>query len=914
MEDGHGRRIDRLLGRLVRFCYRQRWLVLAIAVVITAGAVGLMSTLSVEMTWLDMVPQKHPSVAEFREITTEFKAATTVVLALEGSDPQRLREVAEIAADRLSTLPEYVSRVDVGLDREFFENYGLMLEKADDLEDLRDIFASFDLAPFLAAINESFEESYIGGEDSLEEDELRLTANVNGLLGLIDDLEDAVREDPDVSAGVRAAARYFDEGRYSYSADRRLLLVAIWPTVPADDIAGIGKLVPRLRSLTAALGAEHPDVAFRMTGMHVIAQDEMETASSDSFVLTNFAFLVILLTFVVMFRMWGAPLLAMLTLTVGIIWDLGIMALIVGRINLMTAMMAVILLGLGVDYFIHILSGFGEGTDQGLAAEEALTYGVEKVGRGVLIGSITTAIAFLVLALVDMQVFRELGLVLSVGILATMTSSFTVLPAALGFYEGLRSARLPVWLQWTLRVLAVITVIPGLLILTERVASRVLGSGRNRIFRWWGGVIQSRPWVAVVAVIVACAVSVLFLGGNWFDQNLLNMEMKGLESVELQRRIIRDFGLSESAVVVASDSLSEAQTLYDRLDSSTLVGRIDSLVAYVPSSDRQMDRLPYLAAVKESAGAYTPASSVDGAALGDELERLILNLREISEMATIGGQALLEKRLEQLLSNEEQSILALATQVRRPQTHAALQAFQHGFGVEMAGRVARMAPEAPVTEGDLPPSLVSRYRSARGKYLTSVYSRSDIWNRVTDSPFLRLMQSEAPETTGMPVFMKVLIEDSARYGRTALLIALGAIIVLVLLDFRSPWLTVLALSPLALGSLIMMGIMGLARYPFNIMMVTALPMILGIGIDDGVHLLHRYRVEDGDFPKILAGVGRALFLTTFTTMIAFGSLIFAKMQAYVGFGLLLFIGLGCIYLVTITFVPAVLRIVERSRS
>ncbi len=127
--------------------------------------------------------------------------------------------------------------------------------------------------------------------------------------------------------------------------------------------------------------------------MHILAHDEIETTSSDSMILTNIAFLIVLAGFVIAFKMWGAPLLAMLSLILGIVWDLGIAALVVGRLNIITAMMALILIGLGVDYFIHILNGYTEGRAKGLSGEEAAVYSMEKVGTGVFIGALTTATA-----------------------------------------------------------------------------------------------------------------------------------------------------------------------------------------------------------------------------------------------------------------------------------------------------------------------------------------------------------------------------------------------------------------------------------------------------------------------------------------------------------------------------------------
>ena len=85
------RRYFRGLGR---FCYRRRWLVIAVAAVLSVGAAALVSKLEIAMTWLDLVPANHPSVNEFYGITERFGAATDIILAIENDDSERLKRIA----------------------------------------------------------------------------------------------------------------------------------------------------------------------------------------------------------------------------------------------------------------------------------------------------------------------------------------------------------------------------------------------------------------------------------------------------------------------------------------------------------------------------------------------------------------------------------------------------------------------------------------------------------------------------------------------------------------------------------------------------------------------------------------------------------------------------------------------------
>ena len=138
--------------------------------------------------------------------------------------------------------------------------------------------------------------------------------------------------------------------------------------------------------------------------------------------------------------------------------------------------------------------------------------------------------------------------------------------------------------------------------------------------------------------------------------------------------------------------------------------------------------------------------------------------------------------------------------------------------------------------------------------------------------------------------------------------AVIAILVLLLLDFRSIRFTVLAMVPLALALIWLTAGMALLDVPLNLMSILALPLILGIGIDDGVHVCHRYRCQrDADIPAAIGSVGKAIFLTTATTMIAFGSLMFSRMRGNVSIGQVLFFGVGLCYLMTISLLPVLLK-------
>ncbi len=113
----------------------------------------------------------------------------------------------------------------------------------------------------------------------------------------------------------------------------------------------------------------------------------------------------------------------------------------------------------------------------------------------------------------------------------------------------------------------------------------------------------------------------------------------------------------------------------------------------------------------------------------------------------------------------------------------------------------------------------------------------------------------------------------------------------------------------------MLGFMFLLGIKYNYMTMITVPIILGIGIDDGIHALHRFREEVGKGTfRVYNGfrhVGKAIMLTSMTTMIGFGSVALYELPSMADFGMVLFLGVGSCFLTTVLILPALLRLFNR---
>ena len=169
--------------------------------------------------------------------------------------------------------------------------------------------------------------------------------------------------------------------------------------------------------------------------------------------------------------------------------------------------------------------------------------------------------------------------------------------------------------------------------------------------------------------------------------------------------------------------------------------------------------------------------------------------------------------------------------------------------------------------------------------------------------------------TGPPV---LLYEHSGqiRGGFNQALI-LGAVLALgiLLLDFRRPGYALLAALPTAVGLIWMLGWMGWAGLEFNLANLIAVPLILGVGIDNGAHMMHRF-VQEGHqgMTVVLHHTGRAILISSLTTMIGFGSLALASHRGMASMGLILFFGVASCLITSTLLLPCLLRLLAARRG
>jgi predicted RND superfamily exporter protein len=221
-------------------------------------------------------------------------------------------------------------------------------------------------------------------------------------------------------------------------------------------------------------------------------------------------------------------------------------------------------------------------------------------------------------------------------------------------------------------------------------------------------------------------------------------------------------------------------------------------------------------------------------------------------------------------------------------------------------------PEPPRLT-DLPEGLTTRFVGTNNKLLLKVYSKESIWDMDKLERFVRQVRSVDPAATGQPLQTYFASRQMQRSYVAAAGYALLAVTVVLLLDFASIGYALLAIAPVGLGMVQMFGIMGWLDIPLNPANMIVLPLILGIGLDDGVHVVHDLRAQRGRY-RLSSSTATAVVITSLTTMVGFGSLMIAEHRGLQSLGRVLTIGVSCCMVSSIVVLPALLTWITRRRD
>ena len=869
---------DRLQSHPLWFVFPQM-LLLVLCVVFTTTRLRFSTNRS------DLVSADEKYQSALLLLNHEFKFQDSLVAIVESESPDKNRRFVELLANRLRAEPDLFQDVYYKGDLKMMGSKALLFLPEETLEDLRRTL--IENAPVIQTFSQVDSLNALFGlvERQLREAGASTSTQRTALAGSLPALRRIVEESSRSASGTGSAltpgvAAFFGDRRSPYLTFASNQIYAVLANAASEAVEQ--EAVRRLRELVRTTQFDVPGVNAGITGEPVLNYDETQQAEQDVNRAALLALVLVATIFVCGYHEIRRPIMATVCLLAGIAYTLGFATLTVGHLNILSITLVPILIGLAIDFGVHLISRYEEelraGKNQAAAIRQALVF----AGTGIFTSGFTTAGAFLAMLLTDFKGVREMGLISGVGLLVCIVPMMTLLPLLLA--RGKKT-------------------------LPDESARRRY-SRRAAIEQVW----LKRPKSVIVCGTVLTLLAVAQIPLMKFDYNLLHLQTQGLQAIDLGEKLMQSGSQSLLSAVVIADSLPKAVELEKRIKALPSVASVSSVVKFLTE-----DQTPKLTAVREIkariGGIRIPpadTNAVDTAQMDRGLAslRIVLGFA-IGKINSQRGEEALVTELSALRNAVDNLQRSLKENPARAAT--GLTALQNGLLGDLQETLSLIRDQdasGPLSPTDIPVFLRERFASPSGRFLLQVYPRGDVWQRAVQKQFVEELRTVAPDVTGSPVqiyeYTSMVKESFQKAGAYAAVV----IALMVLLHFRRLGSVLLAFVPVVLGFVWMLGLMTLLHIPFNPVNIMSLTLVIGIGVTNSIHILNRFAEHPN--PSIMAtSTGKAVLVSALNTIAGFGSLLVAKHQGISSLGAVMAIGTGTCMLASLTVLPAILHFLNQ---
>ncbi len=898
--------LTRSIVGLVAGVVRYPWLVLAVTAALTVAAIQLAyARLEYHTQRNDLLSADKPCQQRWQKYLDAFGDDDDMVVIAEGSDRQQMMTALDAVAVRLQQRPELFDRVFHKLDLRHLQDRALLHLPQDKLEAIRGRIDRMEalLGPVgpvawrMLAIQSLMAnaavvlENQAAGQPITDADRDLLVQLPPIATAAAQSLRDPNRYRNPWTLTITGPEEAHPAGQdvaqqdalavpqYFFTPDDSLALLTCRPIKAAQSFTPAKEASAAMRAILAEVGPQFPAVALGLTGLPVLETDEMMLSDFDSRRASWLALLGVAVLYLFVYRGFRYPLLTLTTLVVGTIWALGWATLTVGHLNILSATFAVMLIGMG-DYGVLWVAQYDEARRQGESVEVALRRTAERAGPSIATAAATTGLAFFAVMLADFQAVAELGWIAGSGVLLCAASCLILMPALLVLVERRRERNA---VAPHTRFNHLTSHRDGPVILAFPTA-------------WLPGLARRPQLVLALGAFLVLAAG-LFASRLHYDHNLLNLQDRTLDSVQWEHKLIdRAAGATWDSLSVAR-SRDEALVLKARYEALPEVGRVVEIASLVPAEQER--KLPIVQAIHVR---LTGVPAVDQLPAPVESEPgMVLELAgRISRLA--GSESAIARACTELAAAVAES----------PQASHQLREFDLRLGRDLVSELLRLkavSRPAVVTTADLPVELRERYIGAEGEFLVRAFARDSLWDYEALTRFTRAANTVDPEATGKTFRTLEGLRQMKQGFERAALYALAAIVLVLMFDLRRLADLAMGLFPLGVGIALTLGILGLFGVALNPANMIALPLIVGVGVDNGVHVLHDFRSRDTRRAyRLGSATGRGILVAGLTTVLGFGALMTARQVGMASLGLVLAVGVLCCMIAALVLLPALLQL------
>ena len=853
-----------------RTAHRFAWAI-AILAVVSAVAAGIYAarTVKINSDTADMLSAE----LDFRRLNIELRKtfprqARDLAVVIDAATPERAERAAAYMKEEIARRPDLFRSAFHPQGEPFFRRNGLLLLPLADLEETADrILAA---QPFLGTVWQDRSIRGLADMLSLAVERRAEEGEGSGLKGLADAMDRigaVVRAEAGKAPGALSwMSLMFGPGDDRRSGRRQILLVEI--ALAFDRFRPGKQAIGAVRGIAAAMPAGlREGVSVRLTGRPALRHDELQSVRAGMELAGALSFTLVVLLLLLCFRSIRLSIAALLTLVIGLVWTAAFAAATVGVLNLISVAFAVLFIGLCVDFGIHYGLRWCEAARRGLDRGAANALAASSVGPGLALAALAAGIGFLAFLPTDFQGLAELGFIAGAGMAIGFFATMTLLPAFIAVLDARPDG-------------------PG-------------GGGRGfseTVARLIEGRARSVVVAAGAVLVVAAAVSPLVR----FDFDPLRLKDPDSESVRTVMELVANGDGDAYALVHLAASLDAADAAATRLRTIPEVESARTLSSFVPKD--QDDKLDILEEVAELVG---PAFAADRAPPPSEAETVeaLLGLKEKLDALAASGRGE-EARAARRLAD---ALAGLIDAGPSPERLAGLSDRLLRNLPVAVGRLRQALAAERVDSGAVPAALRDRWVAADGRAKVEIHARAPIHeDRDALRRFVEAVRSEVPQAIGPPITVLEAGNTVVAAFLQATATAMLAIALLLAVTLRSLRSVVIGFLPLVLAASIAMAAMVATGLSFNHANVIVLPLLFGLGVANGIHLLARERREGAASPAIRSSTPRAVLFSALTTAASFASLGISHHPGTASMGVLLTVALVSLLACSLTVLPGLM--------
>jgi predicted RND superfamily exporter protein len=276
--------------------------------------------------------------------------------------------------------------------------------------------------------------------------------------------------------------------------------------------------------------------------------------------------------------------------------------------------------------------------------------------------------------------------------------------------------------------------------------------------------------------------------------------------------------------------------------------------------------------------------------------------------------ALLEASIEKLRTHLADFLSRIEREENAEEALADLEEVLFAGLPDQIARLRTAVNTGPIESDDLPTELSLRMLAPDGRARVQIFPSRDLSDLEAMKEFVAEVQAIAPGATSVVVNLIEFGDVTVSAFVQALLSAAVVIFALLFGIWRSLRDSALAMAPLLLAAALTGATMVLLDLPFDFSNVIVIPLLFGIGIDSGIHLVHRWKLQATSSDALLqTTTARAVFYSAVTTTASFGSLAFSSHNGMSILGTLLTVGMIFTVLCNLVVLPALLDVASTTR-